>query len=329
MADGTFELDARDLEFYGEGLRRPECVLCLRDGSVITSHGEGGVSVIDAQGARRDVLGRRDDGRPPVMTNGFALTKSGDFLLADLAGEGGGVWRLSQDGGMRPLLLELDGMALPPTNFVGVDHEERIWITVSTRHRPRSLAYRADIADGFIVLIDQKGPRIVADGVGYTNEAIVDPSGEWLYVNETMARRTSRFAIGDQNSLGRRQTFVEYGAGTYPDGLAFDEDGAFWMTSIISNRVIRVTPEREQHTVIEENDPEQLATVEKSYLAGELGPEHIDKIQSDVMQSISSIAFGGPDRRTAYLGNLLDSKLYTFDSPVAGFAPSHWNVRLG
>jgi sugar lactone lactonase YvrE len=183
------------------------------------------------------------------------------------------------------------------------------------------------VADGFIVLIDERGPRIVADEIGYTNEAIVDPTGDWLYVNETFARRTSRYRIRD-TALGRRETFVEYGAGTYPDGLAFDEEGAFWMTSVVSNRVIRVTPDRKQHIVLEENDPDQLAAVEAAFQGGTMGREHLDSINSDVMQSVSSIAFGGPDRRTAYLGNLLDHKLYTFKSPVAGAAPSHWNVRL-
>ncbi len=328
MSAEKFQLQPKDLSFFSSGLTRPECVLCLADGTVITSHAEGGVSVIETDGARRDILGQRANGLPPVATNGFALTKSGDFLLADLHGDGGGAWRLSKDGDVSPLLVELDGEALPSANFVGVDHDERIWITISTRHDPRALAYRPDVADGFIILVDQRGARIVADDIGYTNEAIVDPTGEWLYVNETMARRTSRYRIKDDNSLGPRETFVEYGHGTYPDGLAFDEEGAFWMTSVVSNRVVRVTPDGEQTVVIEENDPEQLEVVEKAFLAGELGREHMDNIETDVMQSISSIAFGGPDRRTAYLGNLLDTKLYTFESPVAGFAPSHWGVRL-
>ena len=327
MGAEKFRLEPGDLGTFGAGLTRPECVLCLADGTVITSHWEGGVSVIGGDGARRDILGQRA-GLPPVATNGFALTKTGDFLLADLHGEGGGAWRLSQSGDVSPLLVELDGEALPPANFVGVDHKERIWITISTRHDPRALAYRPDVADGFIILMDDQGARIVADDIGYTNEAIVDPGGDWLYVNETMARRTSRYRIRDDNSLGPRETFVEYGAGTYPDGLAFDEEGAFWMTSVVSNRVVRVTADRAQSIVIEENDPEQLAVVEKAFLAGEMGREHLDSIETEVMRSISSIAFGGPGRRTAYLGNLLDSKLYTFESPVPGFTPSHWRVRL-
>ena len=326
MGADEFHIGPCDLDTYGNGLTRPECVLCLSDGTVITSHAQGGVSVIVAGRDRRDILGLRDD-LPAVVTNGFALTKKSDFLLADLHGEGGGVWRLTLDGQVSPFLLEIDGAPIPPTNFVGIDHKDRVWITVSTRHDPRALAYRDDVADGFIILVDEMGPRLVADGLGYTNEAIVDPSGDWLFVNETMARRTSRYRITEKG-LGPRETYVEYDAGTFPDGLAFDEEGAFWMTSVVSNRVIRVTTDRQKHVVIEENDPEHLAEVEKAFQAGQMGREHLDNIQTEIMQSISSIAFGGPGRRTAYLGNLLDTKLYTFDSPIAGYAPSHWGIRL-
>ena len=45
-------------------------------------------------------------------------------------------------------------------------------------------------------------------------------------------------------------------------------------------------------------------------------------------KNISSIAFGGNDRRTGYLGNLPDNRVYTFKSPVAGVMPSHWKVRV-
>jgi sugar lactone lactonase YvrE len=49
------------------------------------------------------------------------------------------------------------------------------------------------VSDGFIVRVDDAGARIVADGLGYTNEVQLDPSGERLYVNETFGRRLSRW----------------------------------------------------------------------------------------------------------------------------------------
>jgi hypothetical protein len=41
-------------------------------------------------------------------------------------------------------------------------------------------------------------------------------------------------------------------------------------------------------------------------------------------RNVSSLAFGGPDGRTAWLGCLLSDSLATFRSPVAGLPPSHW-----
>ena len=38
-------------------------------------------------------------------------------------------------------------------------------------------AYRSQVADGTIVLCDSHGARVVADGLGYTNEALPSPDG--------------------------------------------------------------------------------------------------------------------------------------------------------
>ena len=42
------------------------------------------------------------------------------------------------------------------------------------------------------------------------------------------------------------------------------------------------------------------------------------------LQFITSLAFGGPDLRTAYLGSLAMSTLPTFQSPVAGLPMRPW-----
>ncbi len=326
---GGLRVAPAELGFFGRGLKRPECVLCTAAGDVVVSNWEGGVTHIRPDGSQEEILCRGTPEPPKVSTNGFAITRDGDFLLANLHPEGGGgAWRLRRDGSAEPFLTEIEGKPLPPANFVGVDGAGRTWVTFSTRLEPRARAYRPDVADGFIILIDERGARMAAEGLGYTNEAIVDATGEWLYVNETFGRRTSRFRIGSGNALGPRETYAEYGPGTFPDGLAFDEEGGVWITSVVSNRVIRVGSDGDQTVVFEENDPAQLELVERALHAEGLSREHLDNIQSEVAQSVSSIAFGGPGRRTVFLGNLLDERIYTFRSPVAGMAPSHWNLKL-
>jgi sugar lactone lactonase YvrE len=202
-----------------------------------------------------------------------------------------------------------------------------VWITVSTRKKPRALGYRRDAADGFIVLADRKGARIVADGLGFTNEVAVDPRGDWLWVNETFARKLSRFRIVPDGTLGPKEVVTSFGEGTYPDGLAFDAEGHVWIVSIVSNRVLRVAPDGTPTVILEDSDAAHMAWTEAAYIAGEMGRPHLDRAAGRFLKNTSSIAFGGPDLRTAYLGCLLDTRLPTFRAPVAGHPPPHWQRR--
>jgi len=324
VAGERVAIDIADVRRLGSGLNRPECVIANATGDIYCADWRGGVAHLKADGTQALYRGQLPGGRPP-RPNGIALRRDGSFLFADLGAEQGGVFALSRGGEIRPFLEAVDGVALPPSNFVFEDAQNRVWITVSTRLVPRARGYRRDVADGFVVLVDGKGARIVADGLGYTNEAVLDAPGEWLYVNETFARLTSRFPVRHDGGLGPREVFAAYGTGTFPDGMAFDDQGHLWIVSIISNRVLRVAPGGAVTTVLEDLDPAHVAWVEAAYLAGELGRPHLDGVKSARLRNISSIAFGGRDRRTAYLGCLLDDAIYAFDSPVAGLAPAHWN----
>jgi hypothetical protein len=205
-----------------------------------------------------------------------------------------------------------------------VDHQDRVWVTVSTRVSPREKAYRPDVRDGFIAVVDERGSRMAADGLGYTNECCVSPDGGFLYVNETFGRRLSRFAMRSDGALGRRQTVTEFGNGTYPDGLTFDEQSAVWITSIVSNRVVRVLPDGTQQVILEGSDPQHLHWTEQAFLGNKMGRQHLDRAVSRRLRNISSLAFAGTDRKTIYLGCLLDTVLYRFNTRVAGWKPAHW-----
>jgi hypothetical protein len=214
---------------------------------------------------------------------------------------------------------------LPPTNFVARSSRDgdACWFTVSTRRQPRALGYRADCDDGFIVRVDARGARIVADGLGYTNE--VAEYGGWLYVNETFGRRLSRFALHADGSLGAKEVVCRFGAGVFPDGLAFDEAGHAWVVSIVSNRLLRVAPDGTSSVWLEDSDDEHVAWVEAAYASGTMGREHLDRAAGRWLRNISSIAFCGPDRRDALLGCLLGDTLHRFRMPAAGVAPPHWS----
>ena len=316
-----FKLALDQISYIGDDLQRNEVVLATRQGDLFMPDKRGGVAVVRADGRTELILAK--GGPEGLLPNGIALLPDRSFLIANL-GPTGGVWHMRPDGTMTPKLLEVDGKPLEPTNFVGTDAAGRIWVTVSTRAIPREQSMKKGHADGYIVLIDDKGARIVADGLGFTNEAIVDPGGRFLYVNETIARRTSRLEIRADNSLGPRETFAQYGAGTFPDGFAFDSEDAVWTVSVVSNRIIRTTQDGRQQIIIQDADDDWLAVVEKAFDDGSYNRTHLDSGKERTLKNLSGIGFGGPDLKTVYLGSLFGTRIATFRSPVAGAAPVQW-----
>ncbi len=316
-----FTVSPEDIDFIGDGLERGECVLATRSGDLFLPDRRGGISIIRANGSTERILGK---GAPEgFMPNGIALLPDRSVLMADL-GPGGGVWHMAPDGKMTPRLLDLGGRKLEPTNFVGVDSKSRIWVTVSTRLVPREQSMKKGHADGYIILIDERGPRIVAEGIGFSNEAIVDPSGRWLYVNETIARCTSRFEIRADGTLGPREVFAQYGAGTFPDGFTFDSEGAVWIVSVVSNRVVRATQDGRQEIILEDANPETLKAAEDAFQDGTYTRKHLDSGGKRRLGNLSSIAFGGPDLKTVYLASLFGTQVARFRSPIAGAKPVQW-----
>lgn len=325
------------LDFIGHGLARPECALAHQSGLVLAPDwtGDGGVSAILPNGLVKRHLAQNwkqvsaqlglDE---PLRPNGICLLEGGHILLAHLGGERGGVFSLSPAGQVSVVASEVDGTPLPPTNFVTIDKQGRIWITVSTRQVPRARAYRSDVADGFVVLVDKAGARIVADDLGYTNECLVHPDGKRLFVNETFARRLTSFDISSDGTLSNRTTVANLGHGVFPDGLAFDEVGDAWLTSIVSNRVLRVSADGSVEIFLEDVDQDHLEWVEQAWLSHQMGRPHLDKAAGQVLRNVSNLAFCGPDLSKAVLGCLLGERLAKFDMPVKGQAPVHWTFNI-
>ncbi|GAB3482806.1 SMP-30/gluconolactonase/LRE family protein [Marinomonas epiphytica] len=314
------------IRFLGQNFKRPECVLTNSSQRVFTSNWDGGVSIIEPSGEHWSILANGADF--PLKPNGICLLENGDFLIAHLGDKEGGVFRLQADGTLSPFITEIDGEPLPPTNYVHLDFQGRIWVTVSTRKVPRADAYRSDVNDGFILLWNGKQARVVADNLGYTNECIASPDGQYLYVNETFARQLSRYTITQEGELVDKIVITRFGEGVYPDGLALDQNEDFWITSIISNQVLHVSKSGEtQSSMLIDANPDHLAWVEQAYQQHALGRPHLDQMKSELLQNISSLAFGGKDRCQLYLGCLLGDAIATLSQPVQGLAPSHWHFK--
>lgn len=329
MLENQPNIDISSLRYTGFGLQRPECVLANESGDLFTCDLRGVVAHSRSSGEAH-VYGPSDSVREGLKSNGIALLPDGSFLFANL-GEKGGVWSLGLDGQTRPFLQEVDGEQIPSTNFVHCDDRGRVWVCVSTRqassHRP-DFCFSSTQDDGYIALVDERGARIVAEGLVWTNECRVSPSGSHLYVNETMARRLTRYTIAADGSLSARETVAHFEDGTWPDGLAFDVEGGVWITSPISNRIIRVAPDGKQQLILEDCDRRHVEHTEQAFLAGKLTREAIYNSPSNKLKHLSSLAFGGPDLRTVYLGSLHGSSIPYFRSEIAGQPMAHWQVRI-
>ncbi|MCW1411253.1 SMP-30/gluconolactonase/LRE family protein [Rhizobium sp. 1AS11] len=322
-----YQVRFEDLRIVADGLVRPECVLALSNGRIVAANGGGGYSIVEPDGGVRHVIVCTNTGRK-YLPNGIALAKSGQVLFADLGVSIGGIFSISPDGKLGTVVTELDGEPLPPSNFVVNDKDGRLWFTISTRLRPRTAAWNHEVADGYIAVADEKGVRIVADGVGYTNEIAFSPDGEWLYVNETYNQKTSRFPLRPDGTVGAKELVAAYDGADIPDGLTFDAHGGAWITCIASNRLIVLRPDGEKQVVLEDTDEDHAELVARKLRDKTLSQQDMSTAGRSRLQNISSLAFGGPFLKTAYLGCLLGTCIRAFDNPVPGLAPIHWDRNV-
>ena len=317
-------IDLSSIAHIGRDLDRPECVIATSDGSFYVSHRGRGATRIAPDGTQTILADVTVHNGLSIIPNGIALRPDGTLLLANIS-DAGGILELDPDG-CRPVMAEIEGRQAPPVNFVTLDDMGRLWFSVSSRKSPRHLAYRRDVADGFIGVVDKGQVRIVADGLAYTNEIRPDLDNGWLYVSETFGFRISRFPISRDLTLGPRETFATMPKGAFVDGIALDAEGGLIAVCIVSNEVFRCTPDGELLPLLSERVVEWTEDVETALDKGQMGRHHFDEAPTRTLRNVASAAFHSKDLRRVVLGSLLGSHLIDFPAPVAGREPVHWHV---
>jgi gluconolactonase len=330
-----WRIDPKDIKYAGHDLQRPECILAQRDGTLWSADARGGVMQIRPDGTQALIAQKpdphfdiaRDASRSLLagtLPNGLAFARNGDFLIANF-----GTDRLEimdRAGETRVLLDQIDGKPLGKVNFVLRDRKDRLWITISTSVNPWSTAINSRLADGYIVLLDAKGPRIVADGFQFTNEIRLDADERWLYVAETCGKRVTRLRVQRDGSLSDREIYGPSSLGTGAvDGIAFDAFGNLWATMIFADRLVAITPEGELLELLDDGDPAGTAEFERVFATGESVPfEVLMQCGGRICPWLASVTFGGSDLQTLYLGGLRATSIPHLRSPVAGLPMVHW-----
>jgi gluconolactonase len=330
-----WRIDPKAVRYAGENLQRPECILAERDGTLWSADARGGVMQIRPDGSQTLIAQKpdphfnitRDPGKSLLggtLPNGLAFARNGGFLIANFGTDRLEV--MTRAGETRVLMDQIDGKPLGKVNFVLRDRRDRLWITISTCINPWSQAINSRLADGYIVLIDERGPRIVADGFQFTNEIRLDAGERWLYVAETCGKRVTRLRLQSDGSLTDRETYgpANLGAGVI-DGIAFDAFGNLWATMIFADRLVAITPEGDLLELLDDGDPAGTAEFERVFATGESVPfDVLMQCGGRICPWLASVTFGGANLQTVYLGGLRATSIPYVRSPVAGLPMVHW-----
>ncbi len=330
-----FRVDPKDLQYIGADLQRPECILAERDGTLWSADARGGVVRIAPDGSQevitqshqKEFEGTADAAKrftEGTLPNGLAFAGNGDFLVANFGTDR--LELMTRDGKTKVLHDSIEGNPIGKVNFVLRDSQNRIWITVSTKIKNWMKAMSPNVRDGYIALLDGNGLRVVAEGFGFTNEIRLDADEEWMYIAETCGKCISRMRVGADGSLSGYGVFgpSDLGVAGLPDGIAFDSYGNLWGTLIMADRIFALTPEGEQHILLDDGEPEASRALEAAFQKDEITPDHMLAAMGTIAPWTASITFGGPDLKTVYVGSLRGTRIPYFRSPVAGLPMVHW-----
>ena len=328
-----FTVSADDLQYIGEDLQRPECILAEPDGSLWSADARGGVVHIRPDGSQAlinqshqtdfaeasDEATRFTEGTLP---NGLAFAANGDILISNFGTDCLEVMR--RDGETKVLYDSIDGAPIGKVNFVLRDSKDRIWLTISTRIKNWMEAISPSIADGYIAVVDEQGMRIAADGFKFTNEIRLDANEEWMYVVETCGPNITRLRVQPDGSLTDREIFGPADTGAFIDGIAFDAHGNLWGTHVMCDQIFAITPDGELRVILDDDVAAPSAVLREAFFADAVTPELMLACGGEIAPWMASVTFGGPDMKTVYIGSLRGTRIPYFRSPVAGLPMVHW-----
>ena len=333
-----FEIDKASIQYIGDDLHRPECILAERDGTLWAADARGGVARISPDGTQEIVTQKRSGDFDSAgdeatrflhgtLPNGLAFARNGDLLISNFGTDCLEI--MSRDGATRVLADSIDGQAIGKVNFVLRDSRDRIWITVSTKIRNWMHALRTDLADGYIARYEDGAFRIVADGFRFTNEVRFDAGERFLYVVETTGGCVSRLRMNENGGLSHREIFgpASLGKGAWPDGIAFDSFGNLWGTMVYSDKLFVLTPEGDLKVLLDEGDPVKVGRLEQAFFNNHVTEDVLFVTGQGIAPWMASVTFGGPRLETLYIGSLKGKRIPYFRAPVPGLPMVHWNDK--
>jgi sugar lactone lactonase YvrE len=334
-----FGIDKNAIQYIGDGLQRPECILAERNGDLWAADARGGIVRIAPNGNQQiitqnlsghfeEVTSEATRYLEGTLPNGLAFARNGDILISNF-----GTDRLeimTRNGDSKVLADSIEGEPIGKVNFVLRDSKDRIWITISTKIKNWMHALRPDLPDGYIARYIDGKFRIVAEGFHFTNEIRMDAREEYLYVAETTGGCISRLRVNDDGSLGEREIFgpSSLGKGAWPDGIAFDSLGNLWGTMVYSDKLFALTPQGDLRLLLDEGDSKKVDALEKAFFQNQVNEKVLFATGRGIAPWMASVTFGGSDLQTIYIGSLKGQRIPYFRAPAPGLPMVHWNDTI-
>jgi gluconolactonase len=286
------KIDIRQIKTIGSGLLRPEGVMALDDGGLLTADARGRCARIAKDGTTSFF------GSVGGTPNGICIDTEGNCIVANIGN--GEVQCLSPQGHHHILMTEADGKCMSSPNFPFLDFHERLWVSNSTSNPDVDGALQKPVPDGCLALIEGGKAHVAAGEICFANGVALDAKEDFVYVAETMKRRVLRYAIRKDNSLSEPEIYgpESLGARGFPDGIAFDEAGNLWVAFPAWNAIGYIDPREKLEIVVE--DPE-----------------------GKVIKRPANICFGWEHRKTAFIGSLGGTTIPYFEVPHPGVRLVH------
>jgi gluconolactonase len=289
------------------GLAFPEGPVVMPDGSIVVTEirrgtltrvrPDGTVEVIAELGGGPNGAALGPDGHIYVANNGGFLWSELDgmiipFDMATRSNEppnfaGGWIDKVNPDTGEHTVLYrECDGWELRGPNDLVFDREGGFWFTDFGKTRQRS----AD--KGFLHYAQADGSRVerVPFAMYGPNGVGLSPDGTRLYVAESFTGRLLAWDLAAPGRVASPQPEVVDATKHHFDSLAVEESGKVVVAAITHGLCI-VEPDGSARSYVELPDP-----------------------------FTTNVAFGGPDRKTAYVTLSGAGRLVALDWPRPGVA---------
>lgn len=218
---------------------------------------------------------------------GLAFHADGSLYVADEGDNIHGILRIA--GGAGEIVVNTyQGQPLNGANDLVFDRNGVLYFSDPWR------SSAANPIGGFYRLFSEGALEQIDTGLQFPNGVAISPSGDAVYLAETIPNRILRYAIGSDGSIGQREHWADMPRVTFPgdgdddlptggpDGMAFDEAGNLYVAYYGGGRVVIFAPDGSQ--------------------AGEILVPGA---------SVTNIAFGGPGRRTAVITDVATASVYT------------------